>query len=202
MIEVRRATDEDVPALAGLLARAFTADPPFHWVIRDDATRLARLTTLFELAISGVFLPKGEIHVTLDGAGAALWEPRPDPTAADDDPSEFGEMLAAAGYLAEEVDRMQTYLGLMHDVHPDDPPHWYLGILGVDLARQGQGIGSAVMRPMLDRADAEGLACYLDSSNIKNVPLYERHGFRVVQVVDLPDDGPPFWSMWRDPRSV
>ena len=183
-----------------MLARAFSADPPFHWVLRDPATREDRLTALFAMALVGVFLPKGEVHATEDLSGAALWEPRPDPAAGEDAPGELGDALTAAGYLAEEVDRMLTYLGLMHDVHPDDPPHWYLGILGVDLTRQGQGIGSACMRPVLERADAEGLPCYLDSSNLKNVPLYERHGFRVVRVVDLPDGGPPFWSMWRDPR--
>jgi GNAT superfamily N-acetyltransferase len=88
----------------------------------------------------------------------------------------------------------------MEDRHPDEPEHWYLEVLAADLDRQGRGIGSACMRPLLDRADAEGTPCYLESSNEKNVPLYERNGFRVTDVVDLPDDGPALFLMWRDPQ--
>lgn len=199
-IEVRRATEEDVPALAGVLARAFTDDPPFHWVFRDNETRHDRLTALFGLALVGVFLPKGEVYTTTDLGGAALWEPRPGEPAGDDEGA-FAAAMAASGFLPEEADRMQTYLGMMGDAHPEEPAHWYLGVLGVDLPRQGQGIGSACMAPVLARLDDAGDPAYLESSNEKNLPLYERHGFRVVGVLDLPD-GPPLWRMWREPRST
>lgn len=179
-IEVRRATEDDVPTLAGVLGRAFTDDPPLAWVFRDGATRVDRLTALFGMALVGVFLPHGEVYATRDLAGAALWEPRvTDPPAApDDDPEGFPAAMAAAGFLAEEVDRMQTFLGTMDDAHPKDVAHWYLGVLGADLDRQGQGIGSACMAPKLAALDAAGGPAYLESSNERNVPLYERHGFR------------------------
>lgn len=202
-IEVRRATEEDVPALAGVLGRAFTNDPPLTWVFRDDATRVDRLTALFGMALFGVFLPHGEVYAAADLSGAALWEPRvPDtPATEDDDPEAFPAAMAAAGFLPEEVDRMQTFLGTMDDAHPKDVRHWYLGVLGADLDRQGQGIGSACMAPKLAALDEAGEFAYLESSNEKNVPLYERHGFRVVGVLDLPD-GPALWRMWREPRSI
>jgi ribosomal protein S18 acetylase RimI-like enzyme len=198
-IEVRQATGEDVPALAATLASAFTHDPPMAWVFRDEATRAERLQALFTLAVLGVFLPNGEIYVTPDVGAASLWERRdPDRTAPDEDPEEFPSAMAASGYLPEEVDRMLTFLGMMDDAHPHEPAHWYLGILGVDLARQGQGLGSAVMAPKLAECDGAASPAYLESSNERNVPLYERHGFRVTGVLDLPD-GPPLWQMWREP---
>jgi len=197
-IEVRRATEEDVPALAGVLARAFTHDPPFHWVFRGDETRQDRLTALFGMALAGVFLPKGEVYTTTDLGGVSCWEPRPAEPAGEDEAAEFAAAMAGVGFLPEEIDRMQTYLGMMADAHPEEP-HWYLGILGVDLARQGQGIGSACMAPVLARLDEAGGPAYLESSNEKNLPLYERHGFRVVGVLDLLD-GPSVWRMWREPR--
>ena len=56
------------------------------------------------------------------------------------------------------------------------------------------------MAPVLERCDDEGVPAYLESSKEKNVPYYERHGFRVTGELRLPKDGPPLWAMWRDPK--
>ena len=53
-----------------------------------------------------------------------------------------------------------------------------------------------LLEPGLARADAEGLPCYLESSNPLNVGLYERHGFEVTREHHLPD-GPLLTYMWR-----
>jgi GNAT superfamily N-acetyltransferase len=42
---------------------------------------------------------------------------------------------------------------------------------------QGRGHGAALLRYALERCDRDGVAAYLESSNARNVPLYERHGF-------------------------
>jgi ribosomal protein S18 acetylase RimI-like enzyme len=65
--------------------------------------------------------------------------------------------------------------------------------------RQGRGLGSALLKAGLARCDAEGAAAYLESSNPKNVPLYERHGFEVIGLVQ-PADFPPLIPMLRPAR--
>ncbi|MFD0534677.1 GNAT family N-acetyltransferase [Actinomadura luteofluorescens] len=65
---------------------------------------------------------------------------------------------------------------------------------------QGNGLGAALLRSRLDRCDTEGLPAYLESSKERNVPYYERFGFRVTRELPLPGKGcPPVWLMWRDP---
>jgi hypothetical protein len=56
------------------------------------------------------------------------------------------------------------------------------------------------MRETLDRCDRQGLGAYLESSNIRNVPFYERHGFRVLAEVS---PSPEFTArpMWREPQT-
>ena len=103
--------------------------------------------------------------------------------------------LLAAGYRVINYDRR----GFGRSSRP--AVGYDFDTLAADLDRQGQGIGSACMRPILERADAEAMPCYLESSCERNVPLYERNGFRVTEVVDLPDDGPAIWLMWRAPRA-
>ena len=56
------------------------------------------------------------------------------------------------------------------------------------------------MREMLDRCDAEGMPAYLESSNVRNVPFYGRHGFEVTGEIDLGKGAPTVTAMWRNPR--
>ena len=88
----------------------------------------------------------------------------------------------------------------MHGVeklHPTEP-HYYLSILGVEPVRHGEGLGSALLQPMLRRCDSEGVGAYLETGTERNVRFYSRQGFRVTDEVALPN-GPPMWLMWRDP---
>lgn len=195
--EVRPATEDDIPALAAVCSRAFSNDPPMSWVFRDDATRVTRLEVLFAGGLREIFIPAGHAFTTTDLAGVALWEP-PGQWRTPDEVTERLAGALAEELLPEELDRLLTFLGTMQDHHPDEPEHWYLAVLAADLERQGQGIGSACMAPMLERIAGDGTPAYLESSNERNVPLYERHGFRVTGVVDLPDGGPPLFLMWRE----
>ena len=198
-VDVRPASEEDVPALTAVLSRAFSDDPPMSWAFRDPSTRPARLATIFGSALPSLFLPAGHTWTTTDTAGVAVWQPPGQWRTPDE---KVGELLEQYGgnVMPDELDRFLTFLGMIEDKHPDEPEHWYLEVLAADLDRQGRGIGSACMQPVLAKADAEGTPCYLESSNLKNVPLYERNGFRVTDVVDLPDGGPSLWLMWRDPQ--
>jgi len=72
-------------------------------------------------------------------------------------------------------------------------------VLGTDPVEQGKGIGSALMRPVLERCDEEGIGAYLESSKHSNLAFYGRHGFDVTREIEL-TDGPTIWPMWRAPR--
>ena len=80
--------------------------------------------------------------------------------------------------------------------------HWYLWGLGVEPSEQGKGIGGALMEPVLRQAGAEGLPCYLETQNERNLPFYERHGFEVVSDGEVPKHGLRVWAMVRDPHSA
>jgi ribosomal protein S18 acetylase RimI-like enzyme len=68
---------------------------------------------------------------------------------------------------------------------------WYLAQLGA--ATPGHGVGSALLEHRL--ASITGPA-YLESSNQRNLPLYQRFGFEEIQEISLPD-GPTLWTMLR-----
>ena len=196
---VRRATPADVPALARVLADAFYDDPAGRWFFPQARTRRRRLERFFRLvALERMALPHDEVHTTEDLAGAALWMP---PGSLES--STLAELLLLPRIVRScgpDTARTLRNIAAMDAVHPHEP-HWYLPQIGVATGRQGQGIGSALLRPVLDRCDAEGMPAYLEATTTRSRDLYARHGFEVVEVMTLPDGGPPLWRMWRDPRS-
>jgi ribosomal protein S18 acetylase RimI-like enzyme len=184
-VATRTATAGDLPALSETLALAFHDDPVFRWWIGDDARRREILPAFFGV-VAGA---SGEVHVTEDLASGAVWTA---PGAEDDD-----EMVPLLAQLAaEHADRMFEILELMAEQHPADP-HWYLFFLGTRPDRQARGLGSAVMRPVLETCDADAMPAYLEATSERSRELYARHGFEVVGEIRLPD-GPSLWPMWRD----
>jgi ribosomal protein S18 acetylase RimI-like enzyme len=90
------------------------------------------------------------------------------------------------------------FLALMDEKHPHEP-HYYLFFIGTRPQWQSQGIGSALMKIVLDRADREGTPAYLEATSESNQRLYMRHGFTVTGEVRL-RDAPPLRCMWRAPN--
>jgi len=194
--EVQRATQADVPQLAGVLARAFFDDPVFAWLLPDGPRRLARAERIFGIRLRHL-VTQDETWTTDDLAGAAMWA-QPDEWRVG-----LPETLQLFGQALPHTRlRSLTVARGLHNVekqHPAEPQHYYLAVLGTDPSRQGEGIGTRLMTPVLERCDADGVGAYLESSKERNIGYYTRYGFKVTAEIQLPD-GPKTWPMWRDPR--
>lgn len=192
-----QATEAQRRAISQSLADAFFDDPVMSWILADDGSRRRRLAQMFAVLMRGHYLPLGTVWTTTDTAGAALWAPPgravvPTTTVLRHGP----QLLRALGRNAARALRALTHV---EKLHPKEP-HWYLGVLGTRSDRQGNGIGSAVLGPVLRRCDQEDMAAYLESSKHSNIAFYRRHGFEVTGEIQLPLGGPVVWPMWRDPR--
>lgn len=196
-VPVRPAGDGDVPAIRSMLARAFDDDPVATYLFPSAWRRPAGLRTFFGQQLTRDLLPHGGVFTTDGCLGAALWAPpgKPPPSRS----QALRSVLPVVPFVVgQTLRRSLRFLAQVEAIHPHEP-HWYLETLGTEPARQRQGIGSALLRPVLRRADAEGARAYLESSKAANVPFYRRHGFEVTREVRL-DGGPVIWAMWRDPR--
>ncbi|MFM8862623.1 MAG: GNAT family N-acetyltransferase, partial [Acidimicrobiia bacterium] len=90
-------------------------------------------------------------------------------------------------------------LDAVEKAHPTEP-HWYLALLGVDPSRQRSGLGSALLRPVLEQCDESGAAAYLETQKPDNLAYYARFGFEERDRITV-GDSPPVWLLWRDPRT-
>ena len=190
--DVRVATLSDRDRVVSTLVLAFAADPVARWMYPDADAYLAHFPR-FVMAFGGRALAHGTAHQAGDFAGAALWLPpgvHPDESALED-------LLHAT--LPERT--LGDVLGLLDEMdryHPAEP-HWHLPMIGVQPARQGRGLGSALLRHALAACDRAGLAAHLESSSPANIPLYERHGFELRGTIRR-GGSPPLFPMTRQPR--
>ncbi len=195
---LRRATATDVPELARMLARAFLDDPVAVWSCRAAALRAVVLER-FQAARLRQLLSEGEVWTTPELSCAALWAvPGRWKTSARED-AELARCLLHPRLIGRAP---MVAIGLpgVERKHPRQPPHWYLSVLGTEPSAQGRGLGSAVLGPILEQCDADGIGAYLESSKERNIDFYARHGFRVIGELRLPR-GPRVWGMWREAGS-
>jgi GNAT superfamily N-acetyltransferase len=193
--EVRKARPADAAAVASALAAAFTDDPVFRWMLPDDTARPAATRAFFDLVVE-ILAPHDDAWTTTDGVtGAALWVPVGRAPMSDDRAERFAAELAEL--CAPHGDRVLELVGLMEELHPHEP-HEYLWFVGVVPAAQGRGLGSALIAPVLQRADRAGHPTYLEATSAQSKALYERHGFRAAAPFAVAG-GPPMWPMWREP---
>ena len=136
---------------------------------------------------------------TVDGAhGASVW------AAPGSWKQPIGEALPAVPAFVRaiglrDVPKALRGFAAMEHGHPGEE-HWYLEILGVHPDHQGKGLGSALMQPVLERCEAEGLPAYLESSTDRSAPLYRRLGFEEFDRFPMGPGSPPQRRMWREVR--
>ncbi len=188
-----------MPALVGVLARAFAQDPFYQWLVLPDARRDARLLATFELFLREMSGDLNETYTAGAPDGCAVWR-RP---GEHEFPLLKQLRLFPAFVRIMGLSRIPSGLKLldaMDKVHgrlaPE--PHFYLFVLGVEPTRQGQGMGGRLLEPVLRKCDREGHRAYLETAQSKNVAFYARHAFTVREVFERPP-WPKLWCMIREP---
>jgi ribosomal protein S18 acetylase RimI-like enzyme len=197
MPDVRHAIAADLPELTDTLTSAFAKDPVMCWMFQDPEQRPAQLESWMRFSL-GMGITRGHLYGVDGNRGAAIWSP-PDTTLFDAFwVPKMIELLT--DLIGDRTAAVIEALGKATAAHPKDESHFYLFTLGTRADAQGEGLGSRILRPVLDICDAQGLAATLESSNPKNLPFYERHGFEITAEIELEKGGPVVRPMHRTPR--
>jgi hypothetical protein len=187
MLEVHRATARDRKAIGKVLAVAFEVDPVVRWLLPDTG----RHDRMFRALATSVHAAPGCADIALDNGapvGAALWDPPGHHLSLRQGLAGSARLLLAMGSGVRRGAALERAFARARPAGQ----FWYLAQIGA--STPGRGVGSALLERRLETI--EGPA-YLESSNRKNVSLYQRFGFDVVEEISLPEDGPTLWTMLR-----
>jgi GNAT superfamily N-acetyltransferase len=177
--------EADDAAVVGVLARAFRDNPLTLAIVGSDPARRLR-SNLYGM---GALLPVARRHGLVLAAsrsarvvGALVAAP---PYAYPFPPPALWirlRLLLRQGWRVSA--RWRRTFAHLNDLHLRQP-HWYLGTVGVDPPAQNGGVGRALLREFLARADADGLPAYLETDRGENVAFYRRSGFEVSGCTDI-----------------
>lgn len=223
-VAVRNATPADFPRIAHSMASAFFDNPITIWHVPDESRRLDVMRDFFTALLENVYTRFGLVFTNPgEVASGAMWialdaqedrRPRPGlpllecrtcntprapgrmPRNMVVPPDTSAELDRALAVIFRDFPRTFELFELFDAHHPQDP-HYYLQFIGVRPERQGTGIGSTLLRAVLDRCDLEGAAAYLEADE-RSKFLYLKHGFEANGELRLPE-GPSVFPMWRAP---
>lgn len=177
---IRQLNPEAMERAVITLGRAFASDPMFEWIYPDPVHRSQSLRVMNRVPVE-YGLRYGRVTESNGGMAVAIWIPPGRPITASGMircgilgvPFHVGFRPFAKFMGANEV------MGKFHNKYVPEP-HWYLLIVGVDPELQGRGLGSALVKEGLARADDDNSPCYLETSDERNIAFYERLGFVLV----------------------
>jgi ribosomal protein S18 acetylase RimI-like enzyme len=196
---VTRLKAAQINPAAQMMARAFQNDALYAYLIPDAADRINILPHMFMFRLR-YGLQNGEVYTTSTRLeGAAVWIPSQNSHMTP------WKMLRAGGFAfirkagKEVMGRISSfgdYAAAIHHRHAPDP-HWHLTPIAVDPTQQGKGYARLLLQNMLSRLDKEHMPCYLETQSEKNVAIYRKYGFEVVEQGIIPGTPITHWAMLR-----
>jgi ribosomal protein S18 acetylase RimI-like enzyme len=182
------------------VARAFEPDPMITWVFPDAVARPTGARALMRVLVK-YGLRYGRVTASHDAKAVCVWIP-PGPGITIPGLIRCGMFGLPLRTGLGPFGRFMAANETMDKIHKArvPGPHWYLFGVAVDPELHNQGIGSAIIREGLALADRESRPCYLETSEPRNLGLYKRFGFAVLQEATLGKGGPPAWAMLRQPQ--
>ena len=206
----------DLDDAAAMLSRGFADEPGTVELFPDPAIRLRLSELVFgrELRAS---LPYGTVHgVELDGrpVAVAIWHPphvrarsltataRMCRGLLSEAPRAARGLPRAVSVVVRHVPGSVRLLRARREAVQiaSAGPSWHLAFLATDPQHRGRGSARRLLEHVLARADADGLAVWLETTEPVNPPIYRRFGFRTVAHIDDAAWLPGLWVMRREPQ--
>ncbi len=180
-------------------------DDPFYRSIcapsdADTARRRPMLARYFDYSIQEGRELGRCVHLADEACGVAVWllpqSQDLESQAAERKRTFLQAALRTAG--CANYYRIIAFMSAKSATLIDDAA-WYLSIVAVDPAAQGQGLGRKLLEPTIAEADRAGITCYLETFSPRNLSFYQRLGFATAARFTEPTTGAEYTVMVRPP---
>lgn len=179
---MQKAQQKDKETIVNILTDSFNDNKSVNYLIKQDAKRVARIKNLMGYAFD-ICLRFGEVFITEDRKGCALIL-MPDKKKTTLHTIMLDLKLAVSGIGLANLFKAMKREASIKKQQPKGLLY-YIWFIGVDTKEQGNGIGSSLLNEILDRGIHAGRTICLETSTLKNLPWYEKHGFEEYAVLDF-----------------
>ncbi len=198
--EPHRLVHVDLEEAATVLALAFADDPLWVAIAPEVPARARLLARLYRLVLAPAVDAGRVLAIGRPVAGVAVWhlpgDARPGPRGLLDAAIAAAGLLPSGRRLARAFTVQRAFAAMRH-VHATGRIA-HLEHVGVLPAARGRGVASALIRPILGRAEVAGLPAWTETVTPGNVALYEHLGFTVVASVEVAGLGVTLWGLRRE----
>lgn len=177
-----RAEYRDKELIVDILTSSFEDNKSVNYIIKQDGKRIARIRNLMDYSFEVCFM-FGDVFLSDDRKGCALIV-LPD------------KKKATLKAIVLDIKLILTCTGLPHAKKAMDreakikklqPKEvmYYLWFIGVDPKEQNKGTGSTLLRDVVKQGELKNRPVTLETSILKNIPWYEKFGFKIYNELDL-----------------
>jgi ribosomal protein S18 acetylase RimI-like enzyme len=188
-----------LPAAVETFSVAFREDELYKYIVPDEHQRTEFLRNFFAFRLR-YGMKFGEVQTTSEHCeGVAIWIPFQNRKMSIPRILRSGVLSAMRSIDAGTRQKLMAIQDFAERTREKVlKPHWHLSPIAVHPDHQGQGHAGILIRSMLVRLDRERAACLLETQTGRNVSMYERFGFKVIDEGIIPGSNVRHWVMWRD----
>lgn len=200
-MEIIKLNPRQIHQASIVLSASFFDYPMFKFYFPDPKRRTRYLPWYFRNILSCA-LSYGEVYTTPDISGVIFTLPPGHTKISMWEYIQNGFFLTPflLGFrnYKQSMD-CENFVGYTQEMLMKNRLHYYLWGLAVEPSQKAKGIGKALMRPILAKADAERIPVYLETHDERNIRYYQKHGFGLIHTVRIPKYELPIWCMLREP---
>jgi hypothetical protein len=177
-----RAEYKDKERIVEILTNSFQDNKSVNYILKQDQRRLQRVRNLMDYSFEVCYL-FGDVFLSEDKTGCALIVlPEKKKTTLKSVLLDVKLIFTCTGLsnVKKTLDRESK----IKKLHPTEPMY-YLWFIGVDNNKQNKGVGSRLLEDVIQQASLKNRTTYLETSTLKNIPWYEKFGFKVYNELDL-----------------
>jgi len=180
---MRTATLADVDLIKSILLASFKNDPHLTWLLQESKNKF-KLNVLIDYVVHQT-LRKGEIYLTDDNNGVALWD------CERNEKMSFHYIWRNLAFLirigVRSVVRIVKSEAHVHNNFRKYSRYCHLYMVGVWPEAQRKGLASALMNPMIQRMKEKSIPVFLETANLRNVEIYKKKGFKIFETLTVGD---------------
>ena len=177
-----RADYQDKSLVVDLLSRSFDANKSVNYIIKQDSKRAQRLKSLMTYSFK-VCYHFGDVFLSDDKKGCALIL-FPDKKKITFKTILWDIQLFILSVGISDIKKVMDRESKIYKQYPEELMY-YLWFIGVDPNEQNKGIGSKMLADVIIESTSINRPIYLETSNQKSIPWYEKFGFRIYNELDL-----------------